>query len=63
MKTTKERNTRLENMCWRIWNLARKKKQLDGEESQRVAKKRLKRERGRREATADMSEDLSEGEK
>ncbi|XWS26200.1 hypothetical protein CRYUN_Cryun26dG0010600 [Craigia yunnanensis] len=25
----KERNTRLENMCWRIWNLARKKKQIE----------------------------------
>lgn len=30
---------------------------------QRVTKRRLERERGRREATADMSEDLSEGEK
>ncbi|XVE53595.1 hypothetical protein DITRI_Ditri03aG0014900 [Diplodiscus trichospermus] len=59
----KERNTRLENMCWRIWNLARKKKQLEGDEAQRKAKRRLERERGRREATADMSEDLSEGEK
>ncbi|KAK8292348.1 hypothetical protein V6Z11_D06G116200 [Gossypium hirsutum] len=59
----KERNTRLENMCWRIWNLARKKKQLEGEEVQRNAKRHLERERGRREATADMSEDLSEGEK
>ncbi|KAL5547754.1 hypothetical protein UlMin_002985 [Ulmus minor] len=59
----KERNTRLENMCWRIWNLARQKKQLEGEETQRKAKRRLERERGRREATADMSEDLSEGEK
>ncbi|XP_010241591.1 PREDICTED: probable sucrose-phosphate synthase 1 [Nelumbo nucifera] len=59
----KERNTRLENMCWRIWNLARKKKQIEGEEAQRMAKHRLERERGRREATADMSEDLSEGEK
>jgi sucrose-phosphate synthase len=28
-----------------------------------VTKRRLERERGRREATADMSEDLSEGEK
>lgn len=28
-----------------------------------MAKRRLERERGRREATADMSEDLSEGEK
>ncbi|KAJ6862236.1 hypothetical protein NC652_039158 [Populus alba x Populus x berolinensis] len=63
MKSTQERNTRLENMCWRIWNLARKKKQLEGEEAQRIAKRHLERERGRKEATADMSEDLSEGEK
>jgi len=28
MRSTQERNTRLENMCWRIWNLARKKKQV-----------------------------------
>ncbi|XP_059658168.1 probable sucrose-phosphate synthase 1 [Cornus florida] len=63
IKTTEERNTRLENMCWRIWNLARKKKQLEGEEAQHTAKRHLERERGRREATADMSEDLSEGEK
>ncbi|RWV99073.1 hypothetical protein GW17_00038044 [Ensete ventricosum] len=27
---TKERNNRLENMCWRIWHLARKKKQVLG---------------------------------
>ncbi|EEF46936.1 sucrose phosphate syntase, putative [Ricinus communis] len=63
MRSTQERNTRLENMCWRIWNLARKKKQLEGEEVQRKAKRNVERERGRREATADMSEDLSEGEK
>ncbi|KAL9376208.1 hypothetical protein Peur_030328 [Populus x canadensis] len=63
MRSTQERNTRLENMCWRIWNLARKKKQLEGEEAQRIAKRHLERERGRKEATADMSEDLSEGEK
>ncbi|KAF5461396.1 hypothetical protein F2P56_017500, partial [Juglans regia] len=36
---------------------------LEGEEAQHTAKRRLERERGRREATADMSEDLSEGEK
>uniref|UniRef100_A0A5B6ZJ78 Sucrose-phosphate synthase n=1 Tax=Davidia involucrata TaxID=16924 RepID=A0A5B6ZJ78_DAVIN len=63
MRSTEERNTRLENMCWRIWNLARKKKQLEGEEAQRTTKRHLERERARREATADMSEDLSEGEK
>ncbi|XP_022728639.1 probable sucrose-phosphate synthase 1 isoform X1 [Durio zibethinus] len=59
----KERNTRLENMCWRIWNLARKKKQLEGEEAQSNAKRRIEREKSLKEATADMSEDLSEGEK
>ncbi|KAK4404175.1 putative sucrose-phosphate synthase 1 [Sesamum angolense] len=62
-RSPQERNTRLENMCWRIWNLARQKKQLEGEEAQRMTKRRLERERGRREAVADMSEDLSEGEK
>ncbi|KAI5681934.1 hypothetical protein M9H77_03162 [Catharanthus roseus] len=62
-RSPQERNTRLENMCWRIWNLARQKKQLEGEQAQRIAKRRIERERGRREAVADMSEDLSEGEK
>lgn len=62
-RSPQERNTRLENLCWRIWNLARKKKQIEGEEAQRSAKRHIEREKGRREATADMSEDLSEGEK
>ncbi|KAH6794328.1 sucrose phosphate synthase 1F [Perilla frutescens var. hirtella] len=62
-RSPQERNTRMENMCWRIWNLARQKKQLEGEEAQRMNKRRLERERGRREAVADMSEDLSEGER
>ncbi|CDY35815.1 BnaC09g37470D [Brassica napus] len=62
-RSPQERNTRLENMCWRIWNLARQKKQHEEKEAQRLAKRRLERERGRREATADMSEEFSEGEK
>ncbi|KAG6658643.1 probable sucrose-phosphate synthase 1 [Carya illinoinensis] len=62
-RSPQERNTRLENLSWRIWNLARQKKQHEGEEAQRMAKRRLERERGRREVAADMSEDLSEGEK
>ncbi|XP_073132082.1 probable sucrose-phosphate synthase isoform X1 [Henckelia pumila] len=62
-RSPQERNTRLENMCWRIWNLARQKKQLESEEAQRMNKRRLERERGRKEAVDDMSEDLSEGEK
>ncbi|GMP79021.1 hypothetical protein CsSME_00034727 [Camellia sinensis var. sinensis] len=27
-RNTRERTNRLENMCWRIWHLARKKKQV-----------------------------------
>ncbi|KAL5722986.1 sucrose-phosphate synthase [Ranunculus cassubicifolius] len=50
-------------MCWRTWNLARTKKQMEGDLAQSKAKQRVERERGRREAIADMSEDLSEGEK
>ncbi|CAM0879543.1 unnamed protein product [Alopecurus aequalis] len=63
MRSPQERNTRLENMSWRIWNLARKKKQIEGEEASRSLKKNLEREKARRDAAADLSEDLSEGEK
>ncbi|KAG4964434.1 hypothetical protein JHK85_039409 [Glycine max] len=62
-RNTRERSSRLENMCWRIWHLARKKKQLEGEELQRFANRRWEREQGRRDATEDLSEELSEGEK
>lgn len=27
-RNSRERNSRLENMCWRIWHLTRKKKQV-----------------------------------
>ncbi|XP_044478739.1 probable sucrose-phosphate synthase 3 [Mangifera indica] len=63
MRNTRERSSRLENMCWRIWHLTRKKKQLEWEEGQRLAHRRWEREQGRRDVTEDMSEDLSEGEK
>ncbi|KAL3497335.1 hypothetical protein ACH5RR_040067 [Cinchona calisaya] len=63
IRDSQERNTRLENMSWRIWNLARKKKKIESEEAQRSTKMRLERRKARLEATADMSEDLSEGEK
>ncbi|KAJ8774147.1 hypothetical protein K2173_009578 [Erythroxylum novogranatense] len=62
-RNTRERSSRLENMCWRIWHLTRKKKQLEWEGLQRLANRRLEREQGRKDATEDMSEDLSEGEK
>ncbi|KVI08252.1 Sucrose-phosphate synthase [Cynara cardunculus var. scolymus] len=62
-RNTRERSSRLENMCWRIWHLTRKKKQLEWEDLQRIAKRRLEREQGRSDVREDMSEDLSEGEK
>ncbi|KAG8369632.1 hypothetical protein BUALT_Bualt14G0033800 [Buddleja alternifolia] len=62
-RNTRERSSRLENMCWRIWHLARKKKQLEWEDTQRLAQRRWEREQGRKDVTEDMSEDLSEGEK
>ncbi|XP_020110635.1 probable sucrose-phosphate synthase 2 [Ananas comosus] len=62
-RNSRERSTRLENTCWRIWHLARKKKQLELEDVQRRAYRRWELEQGWRDATEDMSEDLSEGEK
>ncbi|KAL0452015.1 UNVERIFIED_CONTAM: putative sucrose-phosphate synthase 2 [Sesamum latifolium] len=62
-RNSRERSSRLENMCWRIWHLARKKKQLEWEDLQRLANRRWEREEGRKDVTEDMSEDLSEGEK
>ncbi|KAL2530956.1 putative sucrose-phosphate synthase 3 [Forsythia ovata] len=62
-RNTRERSSRLENMCWRIWHLTRKKKQLEWEDCQRLVNRRWERELGRKDVTEDMSEDLSEGEK
>ncbi|KFK25382.1 hypothetical protein AALP_AA8G106300 [Arabis alpina] len=62
-RSPQERNTRLENLCWRIWNLARQKKQVEGKNVKRVAKRNLEREKARKEMSVDMSEDFSEGEK
>ncbi|KAK9095800.1 hypothetical protein Sjap_021297 [Stephania japonica] len=61
-RNLRDRNNRLENMCWRIWHLARKKKQIAWEDAQKLAKRRIEREQGRKDASEDLSE-LSEGEK
>ncbi|XAR55680.1 Sucrose-phosphate synthase [Bertholletia excelsa] len=61
-RNTRERSNRLENMCWRIWHLARKKKQIAWDDAKRLATRRLEREKGRNDAAEDLSE-LSEGEK
>ncbi|PWA63428.1 sucrose-phosphate synthase 2 [Artemisia annua] len=50
-------------MCWRIWHLTRKKKQLEWEDFQRIAKRKFEREQGRIDVRDDMSEDMSECEK
>ncbi|KAI3929526.1 hypothetical protein MKX01_025694, partial [Papaver californicum] len=60
-RNTRERNNRLENMCWRIWHLARSKKQIAWEAAQSLAIRRLEREQVRIDASEDLSE-LSEGE-
>ncbi|MQL89014.1 hypothetical protein Taro_021589, partial [Colocasia esculenta] len=74
-RQNRERSSRLENMCWRIWHLTRKKKQvpfffffflvfcLEWDNYQRAANRRWEREQGRRDVSEDMCEDLSEGEK
>ncbi|KAK8642958.1 hypothetical protein V6N13_012281 [Hibiscus sabdariffa] len=61
-RNSRERTNRLENMCWRIWHLARKKKQIAWDDARRLAKRRLEREQGRNDAADDLPE-LSEGEK
>ncbi|KAK4708831.1 hypothetical protein R3W88_029756 [Solanum pinnatisectum] len=61
-RNSRERNNRLENMCWRIWHLTRKKKQIAWDDAQKLVKRRVELERGRFDAAEDLSE-LSEGEK
>ncbi|KAK7856065.1 putative sucrose-phosphate synthase 4 [Quercus suber] len=61
-RNTRDRSNRLENMCWRIWHLARKKKQIAWDDAKKLAKRRIEREQGRNDAADDLSE-LSEGEK
>ncbi|VAH93740.1 probable sucrose-phosphate synthase 5 [Triticum urartu] len=62
MRNSQERNNRLENLCWRIWNVARQKKQVERDYSQEVARRKLEQELGSLEAAEDLAE-LSEGEK
>lgn len=61
-RNTRARSNRLENMCWRIWHLARKKKQIAWDDTQKLANRRIELEKGRHDAAEDLSE-LSEGEK
>ncbi|CAM6118363.1 unnamed protein product [Calypogeia fissa] len=63
-KYPQERGSRMEYLCWRIWHIARKKKQMEWEDAQRLAHRHVERQRGQKEASDEMScEDLSEGEK
>ncbi|KAG7557288.1 Sucrose synthase [Arabidopsis suecica] len=62
-RNTRERSNRLENICWRIWHLARKKKQIVWDDGIRLSKRRIEREQGRNDAEEDLLSELSEGEK
>ncbi|BBN04205.1 sucrose-phosphate synthase [Marchantia polymorpha subsp. ruderalis] len=63
-KYPQERGSRMEYLCWRIWHIARRKKQMEWDDAQRLARRHLERQRGAKEAADEMScEDLSEGEK
>ncbi|KAJ1700242.1 hypothetical protein LUZ63_000021 [Rhynchospora breviuscula] len=61
-RNSQERNNRLENLCWRIWHLARKKKQIEWDDTRRLLQRKVEQEQGSKEAAEDLSE-LSEGEK
>lgn len=63
VRSSAERTLRMEHLCWRIWHIARKKRLIEWEDAHRLARRHLEREQGRKDATADMSSDLSEGEK
>ncbi|CAO2143789.1 unnamed protein product [Urochloa humidicola] len=56
MRSSQERNNRLENLCWRIWHVARKKKQVEWEYSKQLARRRREQELGSREAAEELSE-------
>ncbi|CAM6120834.1 unnamed protein product [Calypogeia fissa] len=63
-KYPQERGSRMEYLCWRIWHIARKKKQMEWEDAQRMAQRHVDRQRQLKEVSGEMScEDLSEGEK
>ncbi|XP_078156228.1 sucrose-phosphate synthase 4-like isoform X2 [Carex rostrata] len=61
-RNSQERNNRLENLVWRIWHLARKKKQTEWDDTRQLLRRKLEQEQGSKEAADDLSE-LSEGEK
>ncbi|KAI7730387.1 LOW QUALITY PROTEIN: hypothetical protein M8C21_027409, partial [Ambrosia artemisiifolia] len=61
IRDSEERITRLENMSWRIWNLARGKKKA--KELNRKGNTKRELSRVPKSLLADMPEELSEGEK
>lgn len=62
MRSAQTRNNRMENLCWRIWHLTRKKKQIAWEDAQKLARRHYEREQGHKAASKELSE-LSDGEK
>lgn len=62
-KNMQERGSRLENFCWRIWHLMRKKKQIAAQELQRQAQRQQEREEGRRDVVEDIPEEMESSDK
>lgn len=60
LKNVHDRGTRLENFCWRIWHITRKKHEMEWTEAKRLAQRELEREEGRLEASEDMPEEIME---
>lgn len=61
-RIVQERSGRMENLCWRIWHLYRRKKKMEWDTAQRMAKLHLEDEQCHREVAGDFSEELSEAE-
>ncbi|EFJ29627.1 sucrose phosphate synthase [Selaginella moellendorffii] len=59
-RNSKERSARLENLCWRIWHISRKRKQIEWANTQRVADRHFEHEQGRKDAADDLCEDHPE---
>lgn len=63
MRNAQERNTRMENLCWRIWHLTRRKKHIELEDRQQMTCGQIEKEEGPGDDTKKWLEDLSEEDK
>ncbi|CAM6021442.1 unnamed protein product, partial [Sphagnum balticum] len=62
VRSSQERSLRMESLCWRIWHIARKKRLIEWQDAHRLAQRHMEREQGRKVATEEIWDYLSEGE-